>query len=779
MSDSSMVMGGCKVVNLITETIGKLFTELNLGKTINIFNIKEKSLQLDLSGKLELFGVKLESESNKFAKYDGFVSLVNQIKYQPESRIFLFCLKTEDFQAVYLFSFNEEAISQLASDFDIPQMSGNELVNALQDIYFMGDKEIVDNSLYNVSESTKSVYQIDHFYNNFARRISMASSAIFKNYHIYQGYEYNMAYEFNPIEFFKLKWNGLFGIMYNFNHKATSGIIKKRKEEAQVGDALTYQEIARLEKHENKSEKVFLEENCCVANSMLILDDKRLLAQMSGSLGISFDENYQTSSKIIPKTIMMSREGAYDAIIENEVAKKMFRSCHKRISKNAPNKRGGIPDFYGKDVTGNFVNHTLSDNNNAHSLIIGETGAGKSVGVLKILSCLTNLNLSLATASYLQDGHLNVRYCDVGHTGGRVIERLKSIAPNNVEVLPSSVNNFKFALFDYRKNSLGKVEKEDINFTVQFMNTMLEISSSKDDITFTNLEEEKLTAAINTIVDKNITTNYSLEELIEKGFGDIVEEMLSENSSYTLKTEISEITEEKYNYFKIPILSDLISYVKDTGKSNILSESVKKIYESLELKLESLNVFSCFNSYSNVDFKESKNLFYIDFNSIKNDQKLFTAIFWMLYRRWYDQDKINAQYYLDRGEMPIPSYYFIEEAHNFLNIPAFKKLFDVAVREARKFHIKFMFITQHISDIPTEIYNAIATKLIIFPESKKASIKQQIKESTAAVMEKDEEQVFDNITKHMSYMTHNDGCTGIKFNVTEEEVALYKPKKIA
>lgn len=769
-----------RALEAIIGTIGRLFTDINLSKTINIFDIQENSLSLNINGKYNLHGIKLESESNKFNEYLGFESMVNKIKFQQESRVFIYVLKREDFQAVYVFSFCKAAISQIAEDFALDMLKGTELIDALYDMYFVSKKKIKDNTLIDTSEENKVLHKIDHMYKAFPRRISLASSNIFQKYHIYQGYEYNMTYDFNPVELFKLSWTGLFAVMLNFNHKAASGALKTHKSVAQFGDAETYKKNDELGLTENTDSLDFLENNCCIANSMLILDKESQLSQISTTLGISFDPNYQTSSQIIPKTLMTSREGSFDALVEHSLAKKFFVSSHKKVSRSASRKRGGIPDFYGTDINKNFVNHTLSDNNNPHCVIIGESGVGKSVAVLKILTCLTNLKLSNSTASYLQNGEVNIRYCDVGYTGGRVAKKLKEISPDNVELLKSSVNDFRFSLFDYKLNKFGRADEEDVDFTVQFINTMLEVSSadSKDSLALTNLEEEKLKSAIEHIVENGIRTNRSMEELQTMGFADIVEEIIA-SDKYTLMSTIDDLTEEKYDFFKIPVLKDLSDYLLDKTNDSRQTASQKQIYETLHTKVESMKTFSCFSTYSNIDFRESKNLFYIDFNSIKDNKKLFTAIFWMLYRRWYDSDKENAMKYIDKDEFPIPTYYFIEEAHNFLNIPSFKKLFDVAVREARKFHIHFIFITQAIDDLPKVMYDAIATKLIVFPFAKRNVIKAQVKKTNADVMYPDEERVFDNITKHMCYMQHNTGSTGIAFKISSEEDALFKPLKVA
>src|SRR5690606_22027940 len=142
---------------------------------------------------------------------------------------------------------------------------------------------------------------------------------------------------------------------------------------------------------------------------------------------------------------------------------------------------------------------------------------------------------------------------------------------------------------------------------------------------------------------------------------------------------------------------------------------------------------------------------------------------WLLFKKWYSRDTKNAIEYLNREELPPPCYYIVEEAHNFLKIPIFKELFDVVTREARKFHIYFIFLTQKIPDIDKTIYGSLATKIFLFKEKDRSSVKAHIEDYRDELFNEDELEVFANVKKHMFLLMHDNGTSGMKFQLTEEE----------
>ena len=67
------------------------------------------------------------------------------------------------------------------------------------------------------------------------------------------------------------------------------------------------------------------------------------------------------------------------------------------------------------------------------------------------------------------------------------------------------------------------------------------------------------------------------------------------------------------------------------------------------------------------------------------------------------------------ADLPRPdAFYFIEEAHNFFNIPVFSKLLDTFAREVRKYGIHLILITQSTGDVDQEFAELFSTRCFLF-----------------------------------------------------------------
>jgi hypothetical protein len=250
---------------------------------------------------------------------------------------------------------------------------------------------------------------------------------------------------------------------------------------------------------------------------MLFIDNIDEISALSNELKISFQENYLTSPKIIPRTFINSRDTTFDLITPARNASKYFISTHKRILTDiSKRKRNGIPDFYGKDINGAFVNYAYyGENSNPHSFMIGSPGSGKSVGACKIVSNIVGLDLEEKKVNTLED--VKIKFCDVGYTAGGLFETLREIKPDDVQVIDSRIENLRFSLFDIEKNNNGKADESDVKFTAYFINTILEVSNTAP---LTQLEEDKLLQSITNIIEEDYFIDLTIGEIKAYGLDD-------------------------------------------------------------------------------------------------------------------------------------------------------------------------------------------------------------------------------------------------------------------
>lgn len=765
----------CTALNAVFGKAIHFLLNLNLNNTMNVFHINKDSLGLNFNNTDQLFCVRLINNSNKYHKYSDFQQLHNSFKFEKNSKIFLYFVKKGLHQAIYIFTLNEDIARQIATDFQTKILKGDLIMEALHDIFLIPVREIKGNAYVN----TEYVNELDVLYKQLPQRIAIATDFIYRKYNIYQGVSYQDNMEFNPISFFNRAWNGVFCLMVDLSMSNVERHLKLKKDETNYGDKKMNQYTKKLV--DDVDFKDVYEEfinKTAVVNSMLFIDNSDEISALSNELKISFQENYLTSTKIIPKTIINARDTTFDLIIPIYSVAKYFISTHKKVLVKIPEdrKRNQLPDFYGKDINGAFVNYSYyGENSNPHSFMIGSPGSGKSVGICKIISDVVDLDLMNNKINSLDD--VKVKFCDVGYTAGGLFEKLREINPEKVQVIDSRIENLRFSLFDIEKDKyLNKADPSDIEFTVYFINTILEVSKVEPLI---QMEESSLKEAIINIIENNTFIDLTIGELTDYIPYDEVKEIL--DKGYTTSNKLSDLKEKEFDRLKKPTLKTLIYTLTKTMSRTDLSLSKKGIYESLINKMESLSTCHNFASFANVDLRNNYPLQYIDFDKIKEDKKLFTSTFWMLFKRWYKKDKEEALKELNKGNEPRTSYYIVEEAHNFFTIPSFKQLLEVATREARKYRIYLIFVTQKVEDIPAEVYSSIATRIFFFQPEKKAELKRAIEFKIGGEdykMDDEIQNVFDRIRPFQAFIMHDKGATGCDLMVTPEELKLFSPKEI-
>ncbi|WP_152633043.1 ATP-binding protein [Aliarcobacter butzleri] len=762
----------CQMMNKLFGKALNFMLHMNLNKTINVFHINKNSLGLDFTNKNQLYCTRLINNSNVYKEYHNFSQLQDSVKFSENAKIYLYFVKKGLHQAIYVFSLNEDIIRQVAKDFGTTILSGSKIIEAVHDIFLIPEREIVDNSYVN----TEYVNELDILYKQLPQRVAIGTDNIFKKYNIYQGVSYQLNQVFNPVTFFKKSWNGVFSLMIDFSAETIKRHLKLKKEDTVLGDKKLHLATKDLiEKEENQDIYKDFVNKVVLVNSMLFIDNIDEISALSNELKISFQENYLTSPKILPRTLINCRDTTFDLLTPSFNVAKYFISTHKKILTNLKRKRNGIADFYGQDINNAFINYGYyEENTNPHSIIIGPPGTGKSVGVCKIMSNVTGLDLINRKIKFLDN--VKVKFCDVGYTAGGLFEKFREFEPDNVQILDSRIENLRFALFDIDKLSNGKADNSDVLFAVYFINTILEVSKTQ---ALTQLEEDKLISAIEEIIETDYYLPITINEIKQLGLDSDVQLMLEKGYSYN--NTISDLKEPEFNRFKKPTLAALLDKLKKTQNRHDLSESQKSVYDSLITKLNSLTSCHNFTTFSNVEFRKNFPIQYIDFDKIKEDEKLFTSSFWMLFKRWYKADKKEAMIELNKGKIPKTSYYVVEEAHNFFSIPSFRKLLEVAAREARKYHIYLIFISQKIEDVPNEIFSSIATRMLFFSPEKKAETKKSIEMKIGGEgyeMSDEIANVFLRIEQFQAFILHDNGSTGCNFMLTDEELKLFTPKEI-
>lgn len=803
IKESSLTFKGLKVLDLLLMRIFGIFAKSNLSKTINYYGIDEEDecVFLDFGNRQKLYAIKLETTGNDTIAVTDFENIVRDAKFNANSQVLLSFVKQPDNEAIYVFSQNKNILLSFAESFNVFLLKPYQILSAIYHIFLLQVFDISHKQLINRYNDNKLTEEPDLLYKEFPSLISIASDNMLQEYTPYQITSIKDTIEFSIIDFLSASWQGVCFLFFDFEKNKVPNRLRILESSAKLGDNKYIAEYKHISKDsgENKEASRLLNENCCLVNGMFFLKNKNSAGIFQNLLGVTAEERYFNIEKILPKTLLLTRDIDFDIISELDVVQKYFQTSLRKDCIQIIREKGAlddsknfVPDFYGKDINGNFFNYTFKESTNPHALIFGTTGAGKSVAILKIISQIIDYDFKFKIAHSLNQNK-KVRYLNVGYTGGWIFNNIKKNMNKNgkkvIEILPTSISKLRFNLFDFE--DFKNPNEEEIKMFIAFINLMLNISSNNGE-SLSVTEEAELIRTLKYMLDNEKYVKMKLGEILMTfgdDYKDIIEEILAitdENDKplYDMETTADKLPQEYQNFFNRPVVKDLLNIISENTKSINLNDKERKTCETLYEKLKIFDANKVFGFYANISTKENYPCYYADFDTIKEDLVLFVSIGWLLIKNWFKYDKLQAKKAMNKGEKLPDCYYVIEEAHNFLNIPVFAKLINVFAREVRKFGIQLTLITQSVTDLSKELNELFSTKLFLFTEKDKDIAYKNIKITNAGEeLAPKSKQVFDKIHDGLEdnrtiFMTHTDGVNAFRLPKYEEYKKLFTPLAI-
>lgn len=799
---NSVTFKAFKLLDYMLLNVFSFFSKLNLSNTINYYsmNYDDNSLSLDSNDKLKLYCIKLESGSNKSVSItpNEFLTFCNDIRHNEDSDLMISYVKTK-LQGIYVFSCSKEIIDGLASKFEVSRLAPPEILNALYHIFLLDCYELKDKRMISRYNDVKHTEEIDALYKKFPSMVSIASDNILGNYTPYQITAFKDTQKFSTMNLFSAKWEGVCNLFFSFSSKKTIKRLEMLEKSAKVGDSEYSKAYKNFKENpDNKDSLLKLRESCFLANGMFFLKNTSISSTFQDLMCVRAEERYFLLDKLIPKTLLLARDIDFDFIIDSDNISKYFRTslardclAHLRDDKTSIMK----VDFYGTDINNNFINYMFKANPSPHSLIFGTTGAGKSVAALKILCQIIDYDFEEGVARDLTLDR-KIRYINIGYTGGKIFENIRNNdkEKNKANIISSDITKLRFNLFDFEGN---RPDEFEMKFLIAFINLMLNVTGGDNSQNvLTQQEETKLIHCVNLLFEKGEFPDLSLREILINGRGvslnergaydDIIDEILEitdeyGNKKYTEMTKASELP-EKYNRFKRPVLADLVSIIQDGITDINNTQDEQNIYSSLKLKVESISSINIFNFFSNTDNTNIYPLYYAEFDKIKENQRDFVAIGWLLLKTWFNKDKKEAMKALNAQKKKPDSFYFIEEAHNFLKLKVFLDLIDVFAREVRKYGVHLILITQTVKDIKGDLSLLFNTKLFLFTKSFKNEAYGEIKQTNGDLTPEDKE-IFDKINNlkgdnMLIFAITSNGVSAFRLPQKQEYMNLFMPYNI-
>lgn len=315
----------------------------------------------------KLYGLELVGYDNvpNYLSDDTIKEIFRDYKKFDDSYLFYCIHKQGKYQKQFLFSHNKNLLNSIAIYYDLKLLSGQELLNAIFDLY-------LQNTYFEENKQLKRNITID-FENDlnpgFLSFKKIAKQAVYKNLSeidIFQSYKALEGISKSDISkiFRKIDFDGCVWVFFDFNQRRIENNISflinssKWSGNKQIFVSLKEQYIAG-------------DVELLIVNSVALF--KRYDSSAIGSLGTSLKNAYIPKdifrSEVLRKTPLKYKDSDFDFLVESNYFRNYIATLHKR--------NNAKPDIYGLDKNKSFVNYSFSDENNTpHMCIIAESGSG-------------------------------------------------------------------------------------------------------------------------------------------------------------------------------------------------------------------------------------------------------------------------------------------------------------------------------------------------------------------------------------------------------------------
>lgn len=701
----------------------------------------------------ELYGLELAGYDNvpNYLSDDTIKEIFRDYKKFDDSYLFYCLHKQGKYQKQFLFSHNKNLLNSIATYYDLKFLSGQELLNAIFDLY-------LQNTYFEENKQLKRNITID-FENDlnpgFLSFKKVAKQAVYKNLSeidIFQSYKALEGVSKTDIGkiFRKIDFDGCVWICFDFCQKRIENNISTLINLSKwSGNKQTFMSL--------KEQYVAGETDLLIVNSVALL--KQYNSSSLGSLGTSLKNAYIPKdifrNEVLRKTPLKYKDVDFDFLVDSNYFKSYIATLHK--------KNHNKPDIYGLDKNKSFVNYSFSgENNTPHMCIIAESGSGKSVSKQKIMAQMINLDFSSGYASELGKS-VKIRSYDVGFSDEVFVELVKSNTKNNVAHISSDFSSFAYNLvgIDF---SLSKEEIEaDLVFATDLVSVILQSQNAEP----LNINESVLfKTTIRKVYAEKLYQPYKVRYLKEtntKLYTRLLELGFDDNF------ELRALQDDEFEYLKRPLLGDIAKYCKIQSANQQIKQEDREAYSTLTMKLLSIEQLELFSRFDSIKI-ENTDFLSMDLNNFK-ESSLFTPIFLCIFQKTYLKDRDNALKCKRSGVQMPKLFYAIEEARNFFEVPYFETMLKKLAFEARKYNVHLCFIAQLPEHIPAGILKQLSTRIFLLIPLKKGETINEIKKYFNPP-----QKVIDSLNEtemHELCIWYANGVFNMKFEISEEEMRVF------
>jgi energy-coupling factor transporter ATP-binding protein EcfA2 len=663
--------------------------------------------------------------------------------------------KKDSYQKNYIFSYDKKLLELIAYDLDVKFVDSIEMLNVLYDLFLNNDYKIENNNIKREISIDESIKYETMAY-SFSKIIQDDIYKNLKNIDVYQAFKYYDSKEaVNLNELFSLEFEGAVWSYIDFSKSKVLSALNSRIRHARVvGEHAPFLDL----KSEYEANSVQL----LVMNSVLFLKqgDRNSASRIGNKLKIDFKPKSLFSKDLIRYTLLKKRDTYWDMLVDREFLDNYISVVHK---KNVSN-----PDFCAIDLNNSFWNYAFTNatdtdiNKNAHILLIGVTGSGKTTNTNKMFAQIMGYESDTKRAN-LESVHY--RDFDVKKSGLPLANLVGK--KNSVDKIIADLNSFRYNILSVQKNDDGSLDLNDIARNSLLVSLVLEsINNYKDKTGLSSKEESFFMASVIEIYEnKKYETDY-IEE-ISSEYKEYYEKILA--LGYKPTQRLSEVQEDGFDHFKVPKLRHLLKHLQ-VLKEDTNDQDSAAVASSLYTKLKVLQTQNIFSHYDSVNIKNSQYL-YMDFDLVK-DLPHYIPIFVAIFTRVFTIDKHNQRRLASMGLERPRIYYHFAEAANLFYQPSFELLLKKLTNEARSDKITIMFSTQLLDQVPEYITKQVGNLIVTFPSSnkKEAHVNELVSKLS---LKSDAKKLLLKTPEYGMAIINEHNINIVKQQISEDEILLF------
>lgn len=726
---------------------------------VKILDIKDDSIILNTANK-ELFGIELTGTSSveKYIDNANIQSIYDSVTNEKKGLIYHVIVKNDKYQKMYIFSYYREVVKVIADILNIKLLKGIELADALLDInlnneYFIADKKL--NKIINIDHTKAIDSNPKEEVVNSILRISVADNI--KKAQVYRAYAVKdtSMRAIDYVKLFKIPFKGVIWCNFDFCKVRRNGFAQtfhdSRKMWGQKAGFENFKDIF----DRNPSNPIL------TSSLALLLDsDGSDIIQIGEILGYSYANFQHSRLKPICTMPLQKVDTHFVLPITLDFLNYRIALTHKEQTPKA--------DIYGVDLKGGFINFSFTAENNApHSVILAETGSGKSFAKQKMLAQMLELDIKTGFCENLglNSRQYAIRNFDIGGSDFPTYNLIKSNPKNNIERISEDFENFAFNIVNFEINpETEKPYEEDIAFAVDLISMYLEATGVKP-LTANEVKVFKNIAFRIYSGDLEIE-NYRVNSLRLYNRETYIK--LKESLGYAEATLLADIKEKEFDFLKKPKLLDFQKHASILAKNQQIENAEREAYFSLEGKLAGLKD-SVFNKFDNFSVGDTAYI-YADFNTIK-ESTLFVPLFFAIFWKIFIKDRKRSIKFKSQGKSSPKLIYAIEEASNYFRFQTFVTMFEKLALETRKYNVHLMFILQNLEDVPPAIMNNLPTRIFLTTPERKQDLLYKIKNSLNPT--KEFIRAVEVCEQYVMIVQYSKGVFNLRLEYTSDEVALF------